>query len=222
MDDESWPEEFEKRQDAGPDERGSADDEFAWADEVSWDDAGASFTDQIMRGVWPVRVSMPIEIYVEGSRPQVHPLESGQRRRKPDSRILTIVVQIDRARVRELILEQIRSTRDPEESKLPDIMLLARVDRVCFLETAAAHFVDLLSETDAALRRDPWLVEFLRQLHDYDVDLIPDLVAETIRADRAAGARLREVILDTVSDPQAREHLGWLVAAAITEGLQES
>ncbi len=100
-------------------------------------------------------------------------------------------------------------------------MLLARVDRVCFLETAAAHFVDLLAETDAAPRRDPWLVEFLRELHEYDDDLIGDLVAETIRVNRAAGARLREAILDTVSDPQAREHLGWLVAAAITERAQE-
>ena len=222
MDDDPWMEDFEERDAGGPDEQASPDDEFAWTDDASSDDAGASFTEQIMRGIWPVRVSMPMEIYVEGSRPQVHPLRPGQGRRKPDSRILTIVVQIDRARVRELILEQIRSTRDPQESKLPDIMLLARVDRVCFLETAAAHFIDLLAETDAASRRDPWLVEFLRELHDYDVDLIPDLVAETIRADRAAGERLREVILETVNEPQAREHLGWLVAAAITQRLQES
>ena len=47
-------------------------------------------------------------------------------------------------------------------------------------------------------------------------------MAETIRADRAAGARLRDVILDTLSDPQAREEVGWLVAAAIAERLQES
>ena len=202
------------------------DDEFAWADDaesdaVSADDLGASFTEQIMRGVWPVRVSMPMEIHIEGSRSQVHPLRPGQQRRHPDSQILTIVVQLDRARVREMMLAEIRSMRDPEESKLPHIMLLARVDRACFLQTAAAHFVDLLAETDAASRRDPWLVEFLRNLNEYEADLIPDLEAATIQAKRAAGERLRDVILDTVSDPPAREHLGWLVAAAIADRLQE-
>ena len=221
MDDEAWGEDFEKRQDAGPDDPSPTDDEFDWAEDVASDDAGASFIDQIVRGIWPVRVSMPMEIYVEGSRAQVHPLRPGQRRRKPDSRILTIELQFDRARVREMMLEQIHAPREPQDSKLPDMMLLARVDRVCFLETAAAHFVDLLAETDTALRRDRWLVGFLRDLDEYDGDLIPDLVAETIRADRAAGARLRDVILDTLSDPQAREEMGWLVAAAIAERLQE-
>lgn len=50
-------------------------------------------------------------------------------------------------------------------------------------------------------------------------------MAETISADRAddraAGTRLREVILDTVDDPKPREQLGWLAAAAITEVLRE-
>ncbi len=77
MDDEAWREDFEKRQDAGPDDPSPTDDEFAWADDVASDDAGAGFIDQIVRGVWPVRVSMPMEIYIEGSRPQVHPLRPG-------------------------------------------------------------------------------------------------------------------------------------------------
>ena len=222
MDDEAWREDFEEPQAARPDDPSPTDDEFACADDVASDDAGASFIDQIVRGIWPVRVSMPMEIYVEGSRPQVHPLRPGQRRRNLDSRILTIVIQFDRARVREMMLEQIRAPRDPQDSKLSDLILLARVDRACFLETAAAHFVDLLAETDTALRRDRWLVGFLQELHEYDADLIPDLVAETIRADRAAGARLCDVVLDTLSDPKAREEVGWLVAAAITDRLQES
>ena len=40
--------------------------------------------------------------------------------------------------------------------------------------------------------------------------------------ERAAGERLRDVILETVNNPQAREDLGWLVAAAITDRVQES
>lgn len=219
MNDDPWFEELKKRQAEAPDEQGPADDE--WADAGTCDDPAASFIDQIMRGSWPVRMPLTLEIYAEGSRPQVHPLGPGQQRRRADSRMITLVLEFNRAKVRELMLEQFHSPHDPGDSKLPDIIPLARVDRQCFLETAAAHFKDLLAKTDTDLRRDAWLVECLRELNDYEGDLIPDLVAETISADRAAGARLRDVILDTVSDPQAREHLGWLAAAAISERLQE-
>ena len=221
MNDEGWMEDFEERQAAEPDEGSPTDDESAWAEAASWDDPAVSLFDQIMRGAWPVRMPLTVEIYAEGSLPRIHPLKPGQRRRNPASQIITLELEFDRAKIRELMLEQIHSPREPEDSKLPDIIGLARVDRVCFLETGAAHFVDLLAETDTALRRDRWRVGFLRELHEVDADLIGDLVAETIRADRAAGARLRDVILDTLSDPQVREHLGWLVAAAITERLQE-
>jgi hypothetical protein len=55
MDDAAWPEEFEKRQAARPGEQSSADDEFAWEDDVASDDLGASFVEQIVSGSWPVR-----------------------------------------------------------------------------------------------------------------------------------------------------------------------
>ncbi len=221
MNDDPWMEEFEERDAGGPDEQNPPDDELAWTDAPSAADSTASFRDQLMRDVWPIRMPMALEIYAEGSLPQVHPLESGQGRRHPDSQIVTIVLEFDRARVRELMLEQIRSPRDPEESKLVDIIALARVDRVCFLEAAAAHFVDLLSETDAALRRDRYLFGFLRELHEYDADVIGDLVAKTIRANHAAGARLRDILLEVLEDPKAHDALGWLVAAAITQRLEE-
>ena len=221
MNDEAWREDFEERQAARRDEGTPTDDDSAWAEDAAWDDPAVSLFDQIMRGVWPVRVPLTMEIYAEGTVPQIHQLKPGQRRRNPASHIITLELEFDRAKIRELMLEQIHAPSKPGESKLPDIMGLARVDRQCFLKTVAAHFVDLFSEADTALRRDPWRVGFLRELHDVDADLIGDLVAETIRADCAAGARLRDVILDTLSEPEAREHLGWLVAAAITDRLQE-
>jgi hypothetical protein len=98
---------------------------------------------------------------------------------------------------------------------------LAPIDRDCFLETAAAHFDRLLGETDAALRCDRYLFGFVRELHELDNELVGDLVARTMRFDRAAGTRLRNVILELVEDPVAREHLGWLAAAAIAERLEE-
>ena len=38
----------------------------------------------------------------------------------------------------------------------------------------------------------------------------------------AAGERLRDIILEVLEDPKARDALGWLVAAAITQRLEES
>ncbi len=82
MDDDPWMVDFEKREAVGPYGQ-SPTDEVAWADDVSSDGFAISFIDQIVRGISPVRVSMPMEIYVEGSRPQVHPLRPGQRCRNP-------------------------------------------------------------------------------------------------------------------------------------------
>jgi hypothetical protein len=133
--------------------------------------------------------------------------------------VITIVLEFDRARVRDLMLEQIHSPHDPEDSMLIDLIGLAPVDRECFLETAAQHFAETLRCTDAPLRRDRCLFGFVRELHELDGEVIGDLVAETMRRDRTAGARLRGVILDLVDHPEAREHLGWLAAAAITDRL---
>jgi hypothetical protein len=104
---------------------------------------------------------------------------------------------------------------------LIDLIGLAPVDRQCFLETAAAYFAETLSQTDTLLRQDRYLYGFVRELHEADGEVIGDLVAKTMRRDATAGARLRRVILDLVDHPEAREHLGWLAAAAITDRLQE-
>jgi hypothetical protein len=219
MDDDAWAEEFEGRHPA--DECSPQGEFLAWTDAPSEDESAASFQDQILRGNWPIRMPMSLEIVVEGSMPQVHPLKSGGGRRHPDSHIITIVLEFDRARVRELMLEKIRSPHSPGDSMLIDLIGLAPVDRQCFLETAAGYFAETLSQSDAHLRQDRYLFGFVRELHECDGEVIGDLVAETMRRDRTAGARLRGVILDLVDHPEAREHLGWLAVAAITDRLQE-
>jgi hypothetical protein len=219
MDDNAWSGEFEDRHPA--DECSPQDEFLAWPDAPSEEDSAASFQDQILRGSWPIRMPMSLEIYAEGPLPQVHSLKPGGRRRHPDSHIITIVLEFDRARVRELMLEKIRSPHSPGDSMLIDLIGLAPVDRQCFLGTAAAYFAETLRQTDTDLRRDRYLYGFVRELHEADDEVIGDLVAETIGRDRTAGARLRSVILDLVDHPEAREHLGWLVAAAITDRLQE-
>jgi hypothetical protein len=221
MDDEARPDEFDEREAAEPFNDNPADEQCSWLDAPSAQESAASFCDQILRGCWPIRMPMALEIYAEGSLPQVHPLEHGRGRHRPDSHIITIVLEYDRARVREMMLERIRSPHGPEDSMLIDLIGLVRVDRQCFLETAAQHFAETLSQTDAPLRTDRCLYGFVRDLHEFDGEVIGDLVAETMRRDRTAAARLRNVILDLVDHPEAREHLGWLAAAAITDRLQE-
>jgi hypothetical protein len=218
MDDEVWPEELDPSK---PDDRGAWDDQPAWTDAPSEDESAASFQDQLLRGSRPIRMPMSLEIYAEGSLPQVHSLKPGGRRRHSDSHIITIVLEFDRARVRDLMLEKIRSPRSPGDSMLIDLIGLAPVDRQCFLETAAAYFAETLSQTDTLLRQDRYLYGFVRELHEADGEVIGDLVAKTMQHDRTAGARLRSVILDMLDHPEAREHLGWLAAAAITDRLQE-
>jgi hypothetical protein len=220
MDDEAWPGELGERDDSVADDRAWADDPIPWADAPSPAETAASFCDQMQRGIWPIRVAMALEIYAEGSRPQVHPFEPG-RRRHPESHIITLVLEYDRARVCEMLLDEIRRPRDPRESVLLDLVGLAPLDRNCFLNTAAEHFAKLLGDTDEALRRDRYLFGFVRELHEFDGEVIGELVAATMRVDQAAGIRLRDVILELVDDPEAREHLGWLAAAAITDQLEE-
>jgi len=220
MNHEAWPEELGERDDSAADDRAWAGDPIPWADAPSPAESAANFCDQMRRGIWPIRVPMALEIYAEGSRPQVHPFEPGMRRH-PDSQIITLVLEYDRARVCEMLLEEIRRPRNPRESLLLELVGLAEIDRGCFLETGAEHFAKLLHETDEALRRDSYLFGFVRELHELDNEIIGDLVAATIELNRAAGRRLRDVVLDLVDRPKAREHLGWLAAAAIAERLQE-
>ena len=88
------------------------------------------------------------------------------------------------------------------------------------METAAAHFIDLFAAEKP--KQDPLLLDFLGELHEFDKELIGEVVAETIRVDPGAGARLREAILAAIEEPEAREEFGWLAAAAISETLRDA
>jgi hypothetical protein len=183
--------------------------------------SAAGFRDQLLRGCWPIRMPLVLEIFAQGPKPQVHSLRPGDARRHPNSQVVTLVLEFDRDHVRNLMLEQVRSPLEPGHSRLVDLIGLIFVDRPCFLATAAAHFAEALRQTDVALRRDRCLFSFVRELHEFDGDVVGDLAAETMRLDRAAGERLRTVLLDLLDHPQARDHLGWLAAAALSERLED-
>ncbi|MGD9720830.1 MAG: hypothetical protein AB7O59_14160 [Pirellulales bacterium] len=179
------------------------------------------FFEQVVRGQWPVRVPVVMEIWAEGTEPRLRGLRPGDKRHNGDSQIITIHLEFDRAKVREMMLADVHAADRRPSSKLPHMAGLIWVDRDCFLQTAAAHFVETLANGDEPLRRDSWFMEFLRELYECDADLIVEVVAATLARESAAGARLRDLILERLSDPQVCDHLGWLGAAMVTERLQD-
>jgi hypothetical protein len=220
MMEDPWLAALRKLREAMPDCQWPPDDEVHDERDGPLGEMTLSFCEQIVQGNWPVRLPAVMEIYAEGPHLRLHALGRGEERRRATSQIVTVYLEYDRAQVRDLMLESLDEHDSQTRSKLPYMVGLARVDRQCFLDTAAAHFVKTLTETDATLLEDRWLMEFLRELVDYDADLVPDLVAETLNKSRPTGDRLRDVILDLVDRPGVREHLGWLVAATLTERLQ--
>lgn len=221
MKEDPWLETLRKLREAMPECQWPPDDEIHTQGDGPYDEVTLSFCEQIVRGNWPVRLPAVMEIYAEGPHPRLHALRRGEERRCATSQLITIYLEYDRTQVRDLMLENLHEHDDPTRSKLPHLVGLMRVDRQCLLETAAAHFVETLAESDAPLLGDGWLMEFLREVVDYDEDLIPELVAETLRNSRSAGQRLRDVVLDIVDRPGVRDHLGWLVVATLTDRLQE-
>jgi hypothetical protein len=181
---------------------------------------GAAVYEQIMSGRWPVSVPMDLEIAVEGTRIHVRP-PSASDDSAANRQIITVMIQLDRSKLRQHLLYDIQQARSNNLSILPDLMLLARVDKACFLETAAAHFVETLTKNEPTPTVDAAFVTWLEDLHQWDDTLIARVVDATRRADHAAGERLRDWILECVAQPAVREVLGWLVAAAIAESVED-
>jgi hypothetical protein len=221
MKNDSWSEDFNNRRAERSDDEPSAEPGDDQAGDAARDEMIFHFCEQIERGEWPVKMPMRLELCVGDSRPRVRRLRPGESPSRPSSRIITIMVEFDREKVCEMMLEKFHSPPKPGSSRLPQLAGIQRVDHECFLRTGAAYFAETLADTGDSLRGDRWLLKFLGELHDHDEESIPELVSKTIAADRAAGTRLRDVILDALAEPHTREQLGWLVAGAITDRLQE-
>ena len=73
MDDYAGSGQYEERHPAD----GCGPQNESWTDAPSDDNSAASFQDQLLRGSWPIRMPMSLEIYADGSMPQVHSLKPG-------------------------------------------------------------------------------------------------------------------------------------------------
>ncbi len=180
------------------------------------------FVEQIDRGEWPVKVPLTVKLGIKNGRPSVLAAgdDSDDVPRAPEPPALSVTVSLDREKVRQIVLDVIESAARRGRSKLSGLALLARVDRECFLDSTARHFANLLRDTDETLRTDETLSEFLVDLHEWESELIGQCIERTAAVDRAAGDRLRSLILDAINEPPCRDELGLLAVAQLAERLE--
>jgi hypothetical protein len=207
------------------DDDGSSDEGTAWSESLF------GFMDQIERGEWPIEIPFAIEFGVKNGRPSIlaarHvsqddvPADDGDTDR-PQPPVLRGIHTLDQAKVRRIVLDQLAAAERGGRSKLPGLTLLARVDRDCFLQTAAEHFVALLKETDRKLRSDTLLPEFVSDLHERDGELLVEMVSRTAAVDSIVGRCLREVLLDVISEEPCRDELGLLAVSTLTDRLEDA
>jgi hypothetical protein len=217
MDDETRHDEVSRK------ELDRAEDESQVEEDRSWDESFYRFSDQIERGEWPIEVPFAIELGFDGRRPRtrrvmrnVSPDDHGT----PERPLLHVNVRLDQSKMVEIALEHIAAAERRGLSRLVGLLVLARIDRASFLRHAAGYFAEALAAGDEALRDDATLSDFIVDLHHREADLVVELVERTIGADRAAGKRLRDVIMGAVNEPPCGDALGLLAVAELNERLE--
>ncbi len=63
---------------------------------------------------------------------------------------------------------------------------------------------------------------FVLFVHDVDPELLPQLVTRTKTISRRAAARLCNLLLDAMDEPQCAEELGLLAAQTLRDRLEEA
>jgi len=196
-----------------------------------WGESLFDFMDQIERGEWPIEIPFAIEFGTKNGRPTILAARhvskdeadaAGDDPHAAQPPVLRGVHRLDQAKARRIVLDQLASADRLGRSKLPGLTLLALVDRECFLQTAAEHFVELLSEADRKLRTDTLLPEFVRELHERNGELLVEMVSRTAAADSIAGGRLRDVLLEVISEPPCRDELGLLAVSTLSDRLEDA
>jgi hypothetical protein len=129
--------------------------------------------------------------------------------------------RLSREKVRDMFVDALASAGDDPERAWSSLALLARLDRPCFFQKAAEHFEKHRSD-NAGLRASEWFAAFIADLHEVDVELLPQLVASVTNDDPAAGAWLRSIVVDTIVEPTCADQLGLLAVQALCDRLEEN
>ncbi len=190
-------------------------------DDSLGDDADFDLAEQLVRGSFPLRVPLALEIYVDGAWVCMRKSAPNQPPRARHRRIVHVSVPLERMEVRDILLRHLKRPYPGQELAPHTLYLLAMTHRPSFLAAAAGHFVDVLARGCCDLAGDRWFGLLLAKLCELDETLIVDLVEETLLVSRAAGRQLRDAVSAAIDQPRLREAIGWLVTAALTERLEE-
>ncbi len=183
------------------------------------------FMEAIERGTWPLEIRFGIEAF--GLPPNLRfrstILSDSEDASEPEAPRggLRAVCRLSRERVQAVVVDRIRAARRAGQGVLVSLCLLSRLDRACFLELAAESFADLLRTSTSDLSPDEPLAGLVVDLHEFDPELVPRLVAHTIGVDRVAGERLRWLLLDVLADPACADQFGLLTAQSLCDRLEQ-
>ena len=178
----------------------------------------------IERDDWPLEIRFGIELTGPPRDFHLRPTllsdsgDAAEPEATPGS--LRAVCRLSREKVQAMIVDRIRAARRAREPVLLNLCLLSRINRACFLELAAESFAELLQTSTSALSPDEPLVGLIVELHEFDPEIVPQMLAHTLFVDRVAGERLRGLLLDALADPACADQLGLLTAQSLCERLE--
>jgi hypothetical protein len=190
-------------------------------DESRWDESFFELAEQIERGEFPIEIPCTIDLPLDKLPLAVRPLESDDGAAPvPRFPPLQVKLRLDQPKLRDMAIEMIDEAGRQGRSKLGGLMLLARIDGNAFLDVAARHFAGMLARGDESLRSDTLLGEFVVDLQERGDQWLVQIVERTLAGNRAAGERLRAVILETLDEPACHDALGLLAVAELAERLE--
>jgi hypothetical protein len=187
------------------------------------DEATYKLLEKIEEGVWPIEIPYALENtaalpHIKLQRKLLPSLAAPKSPRE----IVRVTMRLDQARVSDLCLEHILFRVECGRAPLECLPLLCRIDPERFLDITARYLWVALEPTGTRSLDDRTLSEFAILVHEVDPELLPRLVVRTRRSCRAAGERLRSMLVDVTCDALFAEHVGFLSAAALRERLEEA
>jgi hypothetical protein len=183
---------------------------------LPWDESPFELFEQLERGQWPIEIPFALEMGIEDGLPRIAVKRGADdgAPNTPERATLRGTMRLDRAQVRDILLEQLAAAADPPAG-LGLLRLLARVNRDAFLDAAAEFFAASSPPVEAAQ-----LAPFITDLHERDAELLVEIIERTRQCNRRAGEQLRACMLEAIELPECRDELGMLAAAELAEQIE--
>ncbi len=190
--------------------------------ELSWDESFYDYVEQIEQGVEPVSIPYQVELGFGGKPPRVLGVtrRAGQTSTSSRRCVINVTYQLTRARLREIVLDQIADAKQQSKPPWGALALLVRVDRETFFEQATTSISEQFADNGRIFGENEMLHEFVVDLHERDPALVVDVTRRTLAKRPVAGERFRELLLNALHEPSLRDELGLLAAATLVDELE--